>query len=916
MRNQFIPIINTKLKPPRLGHPVLTRPRLLNLFEKHKNQPLTLLMGPAGYGKTTLMTQWQDMLITAGINTAWLTLDEGDNIPDQFLSYLCSAFKKLEPSMSVQIEEFQDLGSARVPQGVIAELVNTLAEQENNYALFLDDYHCIDSEEINSILQYLISNLPLNLNLYIGTRTVPPLSLSRLKVSGQVHLLGSESLRFDQPEAEQFLLDRTNIALEPDELKMLLERTEGWPAALQLASPSLIQVDEREAFIENFSGNHRSITDFLAEEVLNRLPERVLQLLLELSVVDRFTVSLCSALTGQDDVQAILENPQSDYFLLQRFDDEDCWYRFHPLIRGFLRKRLDEREGKAVLALHEKAAVWFEQHGLIAEGVEHMLSAGKQESALALIEKYAFDIIEQGQVALLISLVRKLPQGQVAGCEKILVPLAWAQLLSYNRNELQQLLDQMESLIEHTDVQQKQFIELEISVLRAALLAYQDDFIGCQEIISQWPAQPVIASPFTEVTMDNTREYICLINYQFDELYGWLQKSERLYEQLDNPGTKIYGRLFTTLALLEQARFTEAMSMAQGSLDICKNVKVKGAGRGAVFRKLSLLLKGLSYYYSGEPDKALALFESNFETLKNYAVSEILIKVFPAIVRAYQQKNDYQKAQNVLLQVSYLAKQRNLIRLQSCVLHEQVRALLLDSNSAAAQQLFEQATEIKDISDGIDVGVDAQAWEWARLAEVRLQIASGSVLKTEGVLQQLEARFLSQGRQLRLLETYLLQIQLAASLGNKKVALEVLETAFLLSLDEQLIQPFIDEGSNLVVLYRALESATQNSLIRTRCHSVIERVEAVSTSISAALNLSSGADTHSSQPDALTDPLSKRELEVLKLVAEGLSNRDIAEQLFLSIDTIKTHLKSIFSKMSVARRTQAVNLGRDLNLIE
>lgn len=914
MRNQFIPIINTKLKPPRLGHPVLTRPRLLNLFEKHKKQPLTLLMGPAGYGKTTLMTQWQDILISAGTKTAWLTLDDGDNIPDQFLSYLCSAFKKLEPSMSVQIEEFQDLGSARVPQGVIAELVNTLAEQENNYALFLDDYHCIDSEEINSILQYLISNLPLNLNLYIGTRTVPPLSLSRLKVSGQVHLLGSESLRFDQPEAEQFLLERTNIALEPDELKTLLERTEGWPAALQLASPSLIQVDEREAFIENFSGNHRSITDFLAEEVLNRLPERVLQLLLELSVVDRFTVSLCSALTGQGDVQAILENPQSDYFLLQRFDDEDCWYRFHPLIRGFLRKRLDEREGKAVLALHEKAAVWFEQHGLIAEGVEHMLSARKQESALALIEKYAFAMIEQGQVALLISLVRKLPQGQVASCEKILVPLAWAQLLSHNQHELQQLLDQMESLIEHTDAGQRQFIELEISVLRAALQAFLDDFSGCEAIIAQWPAQPAIESPFTEVTMDNIREYACLINYQFDELYAWLHKSERLYDQLENPGTKVYGRLFAILTQFEQTRLTEAMSLSQGTLDICK--KVKGAGSGAIIRKLSSLMKGLAFYYSGELGKALAIFEPNLEALKNYGFTEILIKVFPAIVRTYQQKSDFQKANNVLFQVSYLANSRNQIRLQSCVLHEQVRALLLENNYAAAQQRFEQATELTELPDVSISGVEAQAWEWSRLAEARLQIASGTALKTEEVLQQLEARFLSQGRLLRLLETYLLKAQLASSKGDKKAALGVLETAFQLPLDEQLIQPFVDEGSNLMSLYHALGAAAQSHSIRARCQLVIERVETATAIPSVATKPVSVTNALGAQPDALTDPLSKRELEVLKLVAEGLSNRDIAEQLFLSIDTIKTHLKSIFSKMSVARRTQAVNLGRDLKLIE
>lgn len=912
MRNQFIPIIKTKLRPPRLGHPVLTRPRLLDLLEKHKKQPLTLLMGPAGYGKTTLMTQCQDMLIASGTNTAWLTLDESDNIPDQFLSYLSSAFKQIEPSLSVQIEEFEELGSARVPQMVIAELVNTLAEQDKHYALFLDDYHFIDNENIHTTVQYLLSNLPHNLNLYIGTRSVPPLSLSRLKVQGQVQLLGSESLRFDQPEAEQFLQDRTSVSLEPDELKALLERTEGWPAALQLASPSLIELEQREAFIENFAGDHRSITDFLAEEVVNRLPGRVLQLLLELSIVDRFSISLCTALTGQEDAQAMLDNPQSDYFLLQRFDDEDSsWYRFHPLIRSFLRKRLEQSEQIDPVALHEKAALWFEQQGLIAEAVDHMLSAGRQDNAFALIEKYAFAIIEQGQLALLISLVRKLPQGQIAGCEKILVPLAWAQLLSYNQHELQQLLDQMDALIEHAGAEQRQFIEMEISVLRAALQLFHDDFDACKATIAKWPEKSLVESPFNEVTMGNIREYVCLIDFKFEELHNILHCSERLYDQLENPGTKVYGRLFSTLALFEQNRLREATSVVQETLDICK--AVKRAGSGAVFRKLTLLMKGLSACYSGQSDKALAILEPNLELLKTYAVVEVLVKVLPTMVRLYQQNNDYQKAQNVLQQFSYLASQRNLIRLQACLVHEQVRALLLENNQQAAKQRLEQALDINAMVDVHSLGAEAQTWEWLQLAEVRLQIASGSALDTESTLQQLEARFESQGRSLRLIEIYLLQSQLAFLLSSKKQALDILEKAFSMILDEQLLQPFIDEGNQLLPLYRTFATQTSNSMLTGRCNAVIKLLDKSSVEITQK---PAAKSTSLLQPDALTDPLSKRELEVLQLVAQGLSNRDIAEQLFLSIDTIKTHLKSIFSKMSVARRTQAVSLGRELGLID
>ncbi|MEH6579389.1 MAG: LuxR C-terminal-related transcriptional regulator [Amphritea sp.] len=907
MPSKFIPIIKTKLAPPRIAQPILARPRLLKRFEKHMKQSLTLLMGPAGYGKTTLMSQWQERLISDGYNTAWLTLDDGDNVPDQFLSYFCSAFKKLEPSMSVQIEEFDDLGSARVPQYVIAELVNGLAEKEQKYGLFLDDYHFINQEQIHSIMQYLLSNLPPNLYIYVGTRVVPPFSLSRLKVADQVHLIGSESLRFDSQEAEQFLSDRTNIALEPQEINLLLERTEGWPAALQLASPSLARMEEREAFIENFTGDHRSITDFLAEEVLNRLPEKTLNVLLQLSVVDRFCSSLCTALTGEVDVQEILENPQSDSFLLQRFDDEVSWYRFHPLVRGFLRKRLEEREAAGIASLHEKAAQWFEQHGLITEALQHLLNTGKQDRALVLIEQSAFDIVEQGHLALLISLVRKLPQGQIATCEKILVPLAWAQLLSYQNNELQHLLDQMEALIQHADPEQRRSIELEISVIRAALYAYADDFNACQALASQWSAYSSIDSPFNEATMGNIREYLCLTSYQFDEVYACQQRSQPLYNQLENPGTKVYGRLFSILALIEQMRIAEAKNLCFETLEICKRSK----GNGAIFQKLTTLLKCIIAYYSGQSDKALALFESNFEALKQYAVTGLLVKAFPLMVRAYEQQNNAKKARGILSQIAFLGRSRGLIRIQACVLHEQIRALLLDNEYEAASRLFEQSKQQQSQADELSV-VEEEACEWYRLAEGRLLIAAGKSQQAGDILQQLQARFQSQDRRLRLFEVYLLQAQLASVQGDKKTALGKLATALSLAQDEQFIQPFVDEGRNLLPLYQTLAVETSGSSTGELCYAIIERLnDAPKPASNVSVSLSEAGSEQQ-----LTDPLSKRELEVLQLVAQGLSNRDIAEQLYLSIDTIKTHLKSIFSKMAVARRTQAVGLGRELKLID
>lgn len=910
MQHQFVPIISTKLKPPRLGRPEIIRPRLLSELERHWQQSLTLVMGAAGYGKTTLMVQWYEQLLKAGVSTAWLTLDGDDNIPDQFLSYFCSVCKQLEPSMSVQIEEYGELGSTRVPHYIVAEIVNTLAEQQKEYALFIDDYHLISDDQVHEILQYFLFNMPTNVNVYVGSRHVPPFSMPRLKVAGQVHLLGSKSLRFTQQEAEQFILDRTGYALEPQEMEVLLDRTEGWPAALQLASPSLSQLDERKRFLQNFSGSHGSVTDFLAEEVLKRLPPRVLALLLKIAVVDRFNIPLCAALTGESDVRAIVKSLQDDSLMLQSFGDEDHWYRFHPLVRSFLFARLEAQHDQEVKGLHAKAAIWFEQQGLVSEAVDQLLKADQHDYALSLLERYALDMLEQGQLSLFIGLVRKLPQSQIASCESILVPLAWAQLLSHNSDELPLLLDQIESSLEHAEGDQRREIELDISVIKAALLLFKDEFELCQMETDRWPQIVESNRLFTQVTLNNVRECVDLVMFRFEQIYRMQQQSEALFARLENPGTKFYCGLFATLGLLEQARLDEAKSLSDETLDLCSVAQ----NREVVYRDQSVLLKGIGEYYSGRTDRAMRLFEPNIGVLKSYAISDFAIKALAPIAGAYWQHLGAAKAQAFLVQFASVARHRELIRLQACVLHEQVRLLLRDNDTEAANRLFLQAAGLTSLSDAETSVAGAQAWEWYRLTKARLLIHAQDVEAAEAVLYPLQQRFQNQGRYLRLLEVILLLARLAWERNHNERARMLLAEALSLPADASLIQPFVDEGKGMISIYQSLSVESKSSLEHTLCESIIARLEEATVLTVETSPVMAEGESTAFQP--LIEPLSARELEVLTLLAEGCSNREIAEQLFLSVDTIKTHLKSIYSKMDVARRTQAVSLGRQLKLIE
>jgi len=756
----------------------------------------------------------------------------------------------------------------------------------------------------------LLCNLPANLKLCIGSRTVPPFSLSRLKVAGQVYSLDSALLCFDHKEAEQFLLDRGSLYLEQEDMKTLLDTTEGWPAALQLALPSLAQHSGRQRFIEEFSGNESSVSDFLTEEVLNRLPSRMLDWLLEISIVDRFCVSLCVALTDDENVHKVLEAPVRDSLLLQRFESGDNWYRFHPLVRSFLRKRLEVQRGKTLIALHGKAASWFEQQGLISEAIEHLLKADEQDYALTLLDQCAYDMMEQGQLALLIHLVHKMPQGMVTSYGKILVPLAWAQLMSYRFSELKQLIAQVDTVFEGVDLAEQQSIALEISVIKASMHAYVDNFNGCQLEISRWPEDKGSCRPLTAVSMTNLQAYVHLTHYRFEAVYRLQSESAALYDHFEGPGAKAYSRWLSVLAKLEQLHWLDAKTLSDEAVSICTNSQ----GNGAVFRHQAELISALTLYYAGAIDEALTLFEDNLSTLKNYAVTGILIKSFQAMIRLYLHKQRVQKAYDMVSHINYIADFRRLPRLKACVLHEHIRILLLEGDYETAAGLFKQVekpNEQVSVEGEEESITQKQAMEWHSMSEARLHLHANDFQRAKDILDELAQCFQSQGRSLSLLELRLLQAKCNHETKDSNAALEALTEALALPVDEQMIQPFVDEGRGMAAYYQKIAEQSAGQSATRMSESIMAGIQAASPT-----ERSSSAVTVDNSAMPTIDPLSERELEVLRLVGQGLSNAEIANKLCLSIHAVKSRLKVVFTKMSVERRTKAVSLARDLKLID
>src|SRR5215207_8347379 len=403
-------LVYTKLRPSQARPKLIARPRLIAELERESGRKLTLISAPAGFGKTTLLVEWLRGRADGDHSVAWVSLDEGDNDPVRFLSYLVAALRRTVG------EGFGEgvLAALRSPEpprmeAVLGAFVNELDDLPGEIAVVLDDYHVIDSESVHRIVSFLLERLPEGVHIVISGRVDPPLPLARLRTRGQMSELHAADLRFTPEEAAAFLSDVMGLNLSAGDVAALEQVTEGWIAALHLAALSMRERKDISGFIRSFSGSHRDVFDFLAEEVLERQPEEVREFLLKTSVLERMGGPSCDAVTGRKDGQRMLEKLERENLFVVALDDERRWYRYHHLFRDFLRGRLMRERPDSAGELHLRASGWYEGNGHLAEAIEHALSAPDHDLAARLIEEGVEGAVERGEGTTALRWLEALP---------------------------------------------------------------------------------------------------------------------------------------------------------------------------------------------------------------------------------------------------------------------------------------------------------------------------------------------------------------------------------------------------------------------------------------------------------------------------------------------------------------------------
>ncbi|HYT28268.1 MAG TPA: LuxR C-terminal-related transcriptional regulator [Ktedonobacteraceae bacterium] len=878
------PILATKLYIPGLRPNVVSRPRLLERLNEGLHRKLTLISAPAGFGKTTLVSEWVE-----GIErpAAWLSLDEGENDPARFLTYLVAALQTIAATIGEGVSGVLQSPQPPPPEAMLTALLNDLITIPDQFILVLDDYHVLEAKAVDQALTFLLDHLPPQMHLVIATREDPALPLARLRVGGQLTEVRAVDLRFTPSEAAAFLNQVMGLDLSAEDIARLSTRTEGWIAGLQLAAISMQGQQDTASFIKSFTGSHHFVLDYLVEEVLGQQSERVQTFLLRTSLLDRFCGPLCDAVLMDPSVSGreILEYLERANLFLVPLDNERRWYRYHHLFADLLRQRLHQSIASStgdaesqVNELYIRASLWYEDHGLEIEAFHHAVAAHDVERAARLVEGKGMPLQFRGAVVPVLHWLESLPRTVLDARPSLWVMYASALSMTGQLTGVEQKLQAAEAALQGAEPDDKtRNLVGHIAAIRALVAAAENQV---ETIIAQSRRALEYLHP-DNLAVRTATIWKLGIAYQ---LQGDRAAASRAYSEaiaISQASGNIIINLSATVGL---GNVQETENQLYPAAETYRRVlQLVGESPLPAASEAHLGLARLCYEWN-DLDEASQHVQQSVQLARQIENTDRSVASDVLLARLKLAQGDVAGAAALLAEADRSARQQNFVYRMPEVAAAQVLTLLRQGHLAAAAHL-------------------AQTHELP-LSQARVHLAQGDTSAALAVLSPWRRQVEARGWQDERLKVMVLQAVALQAHGEQDKAVQLLGDALAIASPGGFIRLFVDEGLPMAQLLSAAEASGMLPDSIGKVLAVFKAEE------------HKREDTSSRPPaQPLLEPLSPRELEVLHLMAQGLSNQEMSERLFLALDTVKGHNRKIFGKLAVQRRTEAVARARELGLL-
>ncbi len=882
------PLLATKLNIPPQPANLVHRARLMQQIDAGMQRKLTLVTAPAGFGKTTVLSDWI-VSVKERLPVAWLTLHDRDNDLHRFGRYVCAALGQLGLRGDDHLRSFD---AALLLDDTLAALLDCIATDiPSDFALILDDYHSITAPAIHEAVAFLLDHCPSHMHLIIASRVTPPLPIGTLRARDQLVEVRANDLRFTLDEAAAFLNQAMRLELSHDLIASLDERTEGWIAGLQLAALSMRHRRDAAEFVRLFAGTNHYIVDYLAEQVLQQQPPAMQHFLLETSILDRLTGSLCEAVTGQAHGQDTLHLLEQANLFVVPLDDDQQWYRYHHLFADFLQARLRQAEPQRWLALHRCAASWYEQNGYMEDAVHHALAANDFETAIRLIQQVAETMWNRSDVRTLYQWLSSLPHDLVRHQRDLCIFTMWVYALTGELARVDELLQSADDDCCAAEADQSD----EQRLAKDALWLATTDIM--RAFIARFRRTPAAAIAYAQRALDRTPA---------DNLYQrclamlFMGHAQMLVGDADAANQTLLETLAASQSINFNATYLSAINYL-GQLRIWQGRLHQAA---AIFQEAQLWiearperqLSGIECVGLGdvkrewnELDAAADLIDEGLQLAEAGGDFVFVRDAYLARARLDWARGDLDSAMCDIRRARQVARGSSTWHIDAMCAHLQIAR----GNLAAAEYWAQQSgLTIDDELCAVD--------EYPHLVLARLRLAQGRADETLHLLERLLSAAEAGGRTGHVIEILILSALAQQADNDMPRAIAVLARALTLAEPEGYVRVFIDEGAPLAALLSHASHARLNGQAgyARKLLAIFDGLKATATNAASANSM-----------------LSDRELEIVRLIAAGRSYQGIAHELIITMGTVQSHIKNIYSKLDVHSGLEAVARARQLALL-